>query len=78
MLDLVPLAHAGREVADADCDAVLVGEALQLALPHTRERYPLLPRASAVTKISRASGYRFKPTCFHHASIEVTANTGVS
>ena len=40
---------------------------------------PVNPRPlTAVMKISRASGYRFSPTCRHHASIEVTANTGVS
>ena len=36
VLDLVPLARAGREVADPDCDAELVGEALQLVLPDAR------------------------------------------
>src|SRR6185503_13158810 len=36
VLDLVPLARARGEVADADRDAVLVGEALELALPHAR------------------------------------------
>src|SRR5688572_13038082 len=33
VLDLVPLAGAGREVADADAQAGLVGEALELGLP---------------------------------------------
>ena len=35
MLDLVPLAGAGREVADGDRQPALVGEPLQLGLPQT-------------------------------------------
>jgi hypothetical protein len=51
VLDLVPLAGTGREVADADHDAELVGHALELVLPDT-----LLPPASALTNSSGASG----------------------
>src|SRR5689334_6634228 len=36
VLDLVPLAGSRREVADADGDAELVGEPLQLVLPDMR------------------------------------------
>src|ERR1700734_1851505 len=36
MLDLVPLARAGREVAHPDREAQLVGEALKLQLPASR------------------------------------------
>src|SRR3990172_3544088 len=35
MLDLVPLAGSGREVADGDRQPALVGEPLQLGLPQT-------------------------------------------
>ena len=38
VLDLVPLARAGREVADANGDSELVGEALELVLPNARDR----------------------------------------
>ena len=33
MLDLVPLAGAGRQVVNLDLDADLVGEALEFAFP---------------------------------------------
>ena len=33
MLDAIPFAGAGRQMADGDSDAELVGEGLQLALP---------------------------------------------
>ena len=33
MLDLVPLAGAGRQVADHDVDAKFVGQLLQFAFP---------------------------------------------
>ena len=36
VFDFVPLAGAGREVADADLKAGLVGELLQLELPQAR------------------------------------------
>jgi hypothetical protein len=36
VLDLVPLAGAGREVTDVDRHVEVVGDALQLVLPHVR------------------------------------------
>src|SRR5262252_11221484 len=42
VFDLVPLAGAGRQVADHDVEAEFVGQLLQLAFPQ-RTREPLLP-----------------------------------
>ena len=46
MLDLVPLAGAGRQVTDGDRDIEFVGQLLQLQLPQP------YPRAVAATTIS--------------------------
>ncbi len=70
MFDLVPLARSGRAMADTD-RASLSASCCSSHF-HTFDLELLLPSAPAVMNISRASGYRFEPTCFHHASMDVT------
>ena len=48
MLDLVPLAGAGRQVADRDGEAEFVGQLLQLDASTGARATPLLPPQSAV------------------------------
>jgi hypothetical protein len=47
MLDLVPLAGAGRQVTDGDRDIKFVGQLLQLQLPQPH------PRAVAAAAVGR-------------------------
>ena len=54
VLDLVPLARAGRQVVNHDVDAEFGREALQLALPQPHARAV----AAAVITSRLASGYR--------------------
>src|SRR6266481_6766520 len=66
VFDLVPLARAGGKWL------TWIGRPTSSARRcssnfHTRARYPLLPPASAVMKISVASGYRLLPIRLHHA-----------
>ena len=51
VLDLVPLARARRQVADAHAEAALVGEALQFELPEPRAG-AVAPPLSAVMRSS--------------------------
>jgi len=77
MLDLVPLARSGWEVADGDRHPDLVGHLLQLPLPQAHSR-PLLPPQSAVMSSARARGYRGRPICCHHRRIVRAAKLAVS
>jgi len=55
VLNFVPLAGAGRQVADHDVDAEFVGQFLKFAYPQPDPR-ALLPPPSAVTSSRLASG----------------------
>jgi len=55
VLDFVPLAGAGWQVADDDVEAEFVGQLLQFAFPQPHPQ-PLLPPPSAVISKRVASG----------------------
>src|SRR6185437_12128099 len=56
MFDLVPLRGPRGEVRDADRESGMVGKLFCSSILNNRERYPLLPPASAVIRSSEAFG----------------------
>lgn len=76
MLDLVPLARSGREMADRDLKAV-VGEALQLGRP---QAHAVAVAAAAVGGDLQGRSVRVgdEPSCYHQLRIDETANAAVS
>jgi hypothetical protein len=77
VLDLVPLAGAGGDVADVDRHVELVGDALQLVLPHVRTVAVAAAGVGGDEYLARF-GVALRANPLPPASIEVTANTGVS
>ena len=77
MLDLVPLAGTGGEVADVDRHVELVGDALQLVLPHVRPIAVAAPGVGCDEYFVRL-GVALGANSTRQASMDVTAKTGVS
>lgn len=63
MLNLVPMARAGREVSDRHVEASDVGEVLQSS-SQRRLFDALLPPLSVVIMVRVASGYTLLPIAF--------------
>ena len=77
MLDLVPLAGSGRQMADGDLQIEFVGPGLKLGLPQPHAR-AVAAAPSAVITSRLAPGYRAWPMLRHQRRIALTAKLAVS